>query len=219
MPTFSEPSVFYELRRMAPADNLTVSDLCGILADHVRSFLDAPAAYAGVSVAAVGRLMSSLEVHTDPERLMADGRESWVFVAPGASPVQAEPQSFAAGIATGAHSGLAPQPLFRPRMELTAAGALADSGMAIMTRTLLVAVSSGTRAGTLRAADAVYTWLSDMLDILQLDFGCRHVSVSPVQVPGEAEKPLFAGVAANPAVMQVTVVSVRTTSRRAPRPV
>ncbi len=201
MPTFQQPENFYSLYRVAPLTTLTVSDMAGIVADHLRNFIAAPAAYANLSIAAVAGLLSSLEVYTDPEKLLQSGVEEWIFVTPSPNPIKSTQQFGLTDVGATIYNSKAPLPLNDTYTMHLEAGTLPNKGLYIVERNILISISAGTRAGTFRAADAVYLWMTDMLPAFNLEFGSRQTIVSPVQLPGEAEKPIFAGFAGNPAMM------------------
>lgn len=213
MPTFTKPTSFYTLRRSAPPEDLRVSDLAGILAEHIGNFLACPAAYAGLSAITVDSFLSSLQVTSDPEALLQNSVSEWIFVTPGPAPVKSEQHYGLEDLGMQIHNNMSPLPRNDMAMLRFAAGSLPSRGLLTLERSLLIGVCTGTRAGTFRAADAIYTWLSDLSDVWSIEFNCRQVNLAPVQVPGEAEKPLFAGFNGNPAIIQMTAIYLRNNRR------
>jgi len=209
MPAFATPSTFYAIRRMAPSMPLTASDMAGILMEHVTAFLASPAAYAGLGATSVSGLLGSLEMFYDPELLLQSGAEEWVFITPGPAPVKATRQTSLADMGLTVENSAAPLPLGGTKTLQYAAGCIPDRSLFLMERQILVVVSAGTRAGTFRAADAMYTWMSDMSVSFRLEFNAKAVLVDPVRVVGEAERPLYAGAAGNPAIIPIRVMSRR----------
>ena len=192
--------------------------MAGIVADRVRDFLEAPAAYLGIPSAAAAGLLGSLQVHTDPQLLAGSGIEEWVYVSPGAAPVRTEQPNGLSSIGLYVRNSVAPQPLGDGGIMRFAEGSVPTSGYQIIVRTVSVAVSAGTRAGAARAADALHMWLADIVDFLAVDFGCRKASLSEVRLAGEAERPLFAGFAGNIAVMDVVATTLRSNTRSVSNP-
>jgi len=197
---------------------LTASDMSGILMEHVTAFLASPAAYAGLGATSVSGLLSSLEMFYDPEMLLQKGTSEWVFITPGPAPVKATRQSSLADCGLTVQNSVAPLPLGGTTQLQYAAGNIPDRSLFLMERQILVIVSAGTRAGTFRAADALYTWLSDMSVSFRPEFSAKAVLVDPVRIVGESERPLYASAAGNPAIVPIRVISRRRTLHRLSNP-
>jgi hypothetical protein len=86
---------------------------------------------------------------------------------------------------------------------------LQESSLSLVTRTVYVAVSAGTLAGSIRTVDALHSWANDMAEIFRCDFGCRQVDVLDARRAGETEAQLFQGFAGNVCLFEISAMWVR----------
>jgi hypothetical protein len=97
-------------------------------------------------------------------------------------------------------------------------GNIPQRSTAVMERAVTIGISLGTRAGTMRAGDALYLWLVDMLCPLRLDLQAFDVKLSPLQNAAEEERPLFAPFSGDPATIQVVATAYRQSFYTVPDP-
>jgi len=217
MPTFSRPETFAIQARSATRSAAAAVDMTGILADLLQNFMTSAAAYTGLSSDITDTLLDDVTIYTDPDELRQAGKPTWIFVTPAPVPATTEIPSTLKDIGV-----MVTNPSMPPKLNNgfihTEVGRIVQSQVAICQRSVIVGISMETRAAAFRIGDAVYTWLADMLAILNVEFGAKSVKLSPLQVAGDSEKPLFADFPGDPVVIQIVASSFRRSVYSVPDP-
>lgn len=217
MPVFTKPLDFTQVRGEVydSISPLSITDITSILAEHVRAYLADPTAFSGLPYEQSMLLHASTDVYLEPAELAKAAVTDWVLVLP--QDIQQEQLMDMGSAGLRIYNSAAPgssKTAFN-----TAVGSMPSKETTILTRSVMLAVSALSVPAAFRFADSLYMWLVAMAPILRLEFGCSRVNVLPAKAVTEAERFAFQGVAGNPVVMGIAVVSQATFTYSNPDPV